>query len=140
MRESLLKNPPRYWLGKKHTPAMVAARSGPNHPCWKGGITPVKAIIRRTSEYKNWRLQVFRRDKFACQADDCDGASRTMNADHIKPFAVILAEENIFTVEQARRCTKLWDTNNGRTLCVPCHKKTPTFAGRLTHKLATNQT
>ena len=32
--------------------------------------------------------------------------------------------------EEALECTELWDLENGRTLCVPCHKLTDTYGGR----------
>ncbi len=31
-------------------------------------------------------------------------------------------ENNITSFEQALKCLKLWDINNGRTLCLNCHK------------------
>jgi len=30
----------------------------------------------------------------------------------------------VSVLEQALNCDKLWDINNGRTLCRKCHKKT----------------
>ena len=39
-----------------------------------------------------------------------------LHADHIKPFAFFPSLR--------------FDLENGRTLCVECHKKTPTFGGR----------
>ena len=31
--------------------------------------------------------------------------------------------------EQARNCDALWDMENGRTLCISCHRKTDTYGG-----------
>lgn len=127
-----LAHPQRYWLGKKQPIHAIAKRSGKNHPCWKGGITPVNTKIRCLDEYRIWRNSVYQRDNYTCQ--DC-GAKGNLNADHIIPFAIIVRDNNVQSCEDARKCEKLWDTNNGRTLCVDCHKKTPTFG-----ILATKQT
>ena len=43
-------------------------------------------------------------------------------------------EFNILTVDQALACNELWNINNGRTLCKPCHRKTDTYGYR-TRKL-----
>lgn len=72
--------------------------------------------IRQSWAYKIWRKNVFERDNFTCQncgvKNGC-GKSIYFNADHIKPFA--LYPELRFSID------------NGRTLCVDCHKKTGTY-------------
>lgn len=82
---------------------------------WKGGITPVNLAIRGSLEYKLWRESVFKRDNYTCVW--CGSKkSGTFNADHIKPFAYY---------------PKLrFSIDNGRTLCVDCHKKTYTYGNR----------
>jgi len=89
--------------------------------------------IRECFQYRQWRSDVFTRDKFTCQWCGDEGGGN-LNADHIKPFSVILQEYEITTYEQALSCAPLWNINNGRTLCKPCHKKTSTFAGRANMK------
>lgn len=91
---------------------------------WKGGITPFRQSLRALFEYTQWRTAVFKRDNFTCQW--CK-SKKNLCVDHIKPFSAILNENNIETKEQAIACKELWDTNNGRTLCHECHKKTETF-------------
>ena len=81
------------------------------HPLWKGGITPINHQIRASREYKLWRKAVFERDDFTCQR--CGERGGKLNADHIKSFA-----------EHPEIRTEL---SNGRTLCVECHKLTPTY-------------
>lgn len=78
---------------------------------WKGGVTPKNELIRKSPEYKLWRKAVFERDRYTCVW--CCKTGGTLNADHIKPFALYPALR--FAID------------NGRTLCVPCHRKTDTF-------------
>jgi hypothetical protein len=81
---------------------------------WKGGVTPTNQLIRHSTEYKQWRKSVFERDDYTCQI--CfkkEEVSGKLNADHIKPFA---------NFPELR-----FDINNGRTLCIDCHKETDTY-------------
>lgn len=105
-----------------------------NNPNWKNGlgVTPLHQSIRQMSKYKLWRFEVFKRDNFTCTW--CKDASRDINADHIKPFSQILKENQISSIEEADKCIQLWDINNGRTLCVECHKTTSTYGGRCNNK------
>ena len=91
------------------------------NPAWKGGITPMNKIIRKSREYKLWRQAVFERDDYTCiwcGKKFIKGVTgRVMiHADHIKPFA--LFPELRFAID------------NGRTLCIDCHRKTDTYGGR----------
>lgn len=78
---------------------------------WKGGVTPINKQIRSSLVYKLWREAVFKRDNWACQI--CKKRGGRLHADHIKPFAYF---PNL-----------RFDINNGRALCVECHKNTPTY-------------
>lgn len=83
---------------------------------WKGGVSPVNNLVRASKEYKLWRESVFKRDNWTCvlcNATSGKGKKVTLNADHIKPFC--------------NHIELRFDINNGRTLCVPCHKKTETY-------------
>lgn len=55
-----------------------------------------------------------------------------LEADHIKPFALILEENKIKTLKEAYGCLELWNVDNGRTLCKNCHKTTSTYGSRTT--------
>jgi hypothetical protein len=79
---------------------------------WKGGITPENVKIRHSPEYKDWRTKVFKRDDYTCQ--NCESRGYRLHADHIKPFAYF--PELRLAID------------NGRTLCVTCHQKTPTYS------------
>ncbi len=80
---------------------------GPNHWNWKGGITEENHKIRTSSEYMDWRMKVFQRDRFSCV--ECGYHGQDIVADHIQPFS--LYPDLRFEVE------------NGRTLCIPCDRK-----------------
>jgi len=84
---------------------------GKNSPSWKGGITNINSQIRKSEEYKLWRKSVFERDDYTCIW--CGKVGGILHADHIKPFS--LFPELRFAID------------NGRTLCIDCHKKTNTY-------------
>ena len=84
---------------------------GINNNMWRGGITPINEKIRKSFEYKLWREAVFKRDNYICIW--CGQKGGKLNADHIKPFAFY--PELRLAID------------NGRTLCIDCHKKTITW-------------
>ena len=124
------KNKPSGALGKKwelnHVKKSPNIRGSNNHN-WKGGKTKLSFQIRNSAEYSFWRMSVFKRDFFTCQhcgAKNKKGEKYIFDADHIYPFSKILDDYNITSIEEAISCEKLWDIENGRTLCRDCHKKT----------------
>jgi len=97
-------------------------RIGENNPNWKGGVTSLIEQIRHNFKYRQWRSDIFTRDNFTCQ--DCgDSKGGNLEAHHKKTFSSILQYYEIITIEEALKCEKLWDINNGITLCEECHKK-----------------
>lgn len=95
--------------------------SGENCHLWKGGITPENRKIRQSLEYKLWRLSVFQRDNFTCVwcgDRQTKGHKVILHADHIKPFASY--PELRFAID------------NGRTLCINCHRTTDTYGNKKT--------
>jgi hypothetical protein len=121
--ESKLKNRLSH-LGKKCSDITKAkirlANTGDKRYNWKGGITPIAKQIRNCFKYRQWRSDVFTRDDFTCQK--CNQRGGNLEAHHKKPFAKILTEYKIKTVEQAIICEELWNINNGETMCCKCHK------------------
>ena len=110
-----------------HPPPMY----GDKNPAWSGGITGISRTIRGWEKYKEWRLAVFERDNYTCQAEVCGKRGGKLEADHKKALALILLENNITSFEEALECKELWDIDNGQTLCKSCHRKTDTFGGRI---------
>jgi len=88
------------------------------------GVTALYTLIRKSAQYKEWRTRVFNRDGFRCV--EC-GRNGELHADHVRQFAIILIENDVNSIDDALKCVPLWDINNGRTLCVPCHKETATY-------------
>lgn len=101
-----------YHLSEEHRRKIGEARSGSKSNFWRGGVTPWQKKERRSIDYVNWRKSVFERDNYTCLF--CGIRGGTLNADHIKPW---IAYPDLRL-----------DIANGRTLCVPCHKQTPTYA------------
>lgn len=122
IRQRMLGN--KFMEGKKMSAETrlkksLLAKKGKDSPLWRGGSTKPNSKIRGSVEYKIWRTSVFERDNYTCQwcsARSCKGNPVVLNADHIKPFAYF--PELRFTL------------SNGRTLCVSCHKKTPTYKSK----------
>ena len=103
---------------------------GENNPNWKGGKTKLSSKIRSSAEYSYWRKEVYERDYYTCQ--NCGrrnkkGDKVIIEADHIYPFYKILDDFNITSIEESISCEKLWNIDNGRTLCRECHKKTDSY-------------
>lgn len=125
---SLVRQNPSLELRKKWSDC----RKGNKCSFWRGGITPLRTKVRSSFEYRQWRSDVYHRDDFTCQI--CDRKGVEINADHIKPFSQIMNEYKISTLEEALNCQELWDLNNGRTLCVRCHRKTNTYGSKAKDK------
>ena len=106
---------------------MSESKKGEKPYLWKGGITSLRGQIYNSRNWKKWRSDIFERDNWICQT--CNIRSKKGNlvyleAHHIKEFSEILEEYNIKTLEEALNCKKLWDINNGITLCKECHNLT----------------
>lgn len=113
--------------GKVNSPEtrrkMGTTKLGPLNPGWKGGITAEHILARNVAEYGLWHEAVLKRDNYRCVFclrkrgwDKAEKKQVKMEVDHIKPFA--LYPELRYAID------------NGRTLCVDCHKKTPTYGAR----------
>ncbi len=86
---------------------------------WKGGITKLRYAIRSSRNYRVWRKECFEREDYTCEV--CDNRGGYLEVHHVKPFALILDENKIQSLEEAKMCNELWDTENGQVLCKKCH-------------------
>lgn len=120
------------WNKGKKCPDISIRQMGDKNHSWKGWTTPLRRKIYSSLQYKEWRKEIFNRDSYVCQL--CGVKNKKMHVDHIFPFFLILEKNKIKTFDEALSCKTLWDINNGRTLCVPCHKKTPTYGNSLYNK------
>jgi hypothetical protein len=87
---------------------------GENSAFWEGGKTPLHKRIRKSAEYRLWRISVLERDGYICVW--CGQKGGNLEVDHIKPFAFF--PELRFAID------------NGRTLCKPCHETTDTYRNK----------
>lgn len=117
-KKRISKGNARYWLGKHHseeTKEKIRASL-------KGRKYPPRTVehSRNLSEaLKGRKRPDLSRALKACVF--CGVRDVPFHADHIKPFS---------------RFPELrFEVSNGRTLCIPCHKETPTYGGRLQSSL-----
>jgi len=82
-------------------------QKGEKHPRFTGAKNRERAVAISRYQYKEWRLAVYKRDRFTCR--DCGEHSRKLVAHHIK--------------EWANHPDLRYDVSNGITLCETCHDK-----------------
>lgn len=112
---------------------------------WMGGKNSVRENIKLLPKYKEWRYEIFKRDKFTCQ--NCgiksgQGKVVLFSAHHKTPFFILLKqlfkkynhlspiEDRNILIELAKNFEPFWDINNGITLCTNCHENTNNFGGK----------
>ena len=72
---------------------------------WKGGITDLKKLMRKTARFAEWRTLVFERDGYACQK--CEDKGGRLHPHHIRNF-------DSFPMLR-------FEVSNGITFCTHCH-------------------
>lgn len=99
----------------------------PDSPSWNGWYSrPFVLRLRKRKEIVLWREQILQRDSYMCT--ECQ-STEELEVDHIKPISLIIKEYNITedSLFAVIDIPELIDTNNGRTLCKSCHKKTKSY-------------
>jgi len=119
------KNNP--WYGKclplEMRKKIAEALRGERAYNWKGGVTPLLKLVRRCYKYREWSKSILRRDNYTCQI--CGRYGGRLEVDHCPVgFTKLYHHHSIESMDGALKCGALWDTNNGRTLCMRCHNKT----------------
>ena len=98
-----------------NTPKEKSARSyrqsGNRNINWRGGKCNARKLLRSTQEYKRFIRSILERDQFTCKS--CGQIGGKLHVHHIKEVA--LYPELVM------------DSHNTETLCISCHKKTPSF-------------
>ncbi len=103
---------------------------GKGSPVYKGdkAVARLRNRIAQMPEYREWHASVMKRDGYKCTVCyNIHSKSHPLEVDHIKRFLFIANEYKILTPEDSRKCKELWDVNNGRVICRPCHRTTDTY-------------
>lgn len=101
---SLIEN----WKQKTLSERKRPDSAGEKNWNWKGGISGIRNRDSVSAEYKEWRRKVFERDNYTCIFCGYD-KGHIIEADHI--------------FEYSKYPKLIYDVENGRTLCKPCHIK-----------------
>lgn len=98
-----------------------------------GGTEYIAKKISWLSKYKIWKKEIKTRDKFKCVK--C-GDNKNLNVDHYPiSLTALIKKYHIEKPQVAVRFKKFWDVDNGRTLCINCHKKTETYGKNFMQKV-----
>jgi len=87
IRQAKIKNPTKYWLGKKgiRMAPKTEFKKGNRPWNWKGGVSTEQNRIRSSVENRLWRESIFARDNWTCQKYGIKGGK--LNPHHIQNFA-----------------------------------------------------
>lgn len=136
------KPPPKAW----DNPNSKKTRFGAGQPSFfKKGLIPwnkgmdfggneyLAKRISWLSKYREWKKLIKERDKYKCVL--C-GSNKILNVDHYpKSISQLIKEYNVKKPQETKQIKEFWDINNGRTLCLGCHKKTETYGKNIMPKM-----
>lgn len=101
---------------------------GSNHPNWRNAGGRTTKPIRSMKAYKIWRLDIFKRDNYKCV--EC-GAIEKLHIHHNQNLAKIVSDIKEKNGELIFTDKRLFDVNNGKTLCIKCHREQHKKMGRI---------
>ena len=78
--------------------------------------------------------KVHKKYNYTCQI--CGKRGGKLQADHNEPYLLLFKKHNIDTYEKAIACIELWNVNNGKTLCVKCHRESDTYGSKVHNAIA----
>lgn len=138
-KKKISKNNARYWNGRKRE-SMTGKKNwnygkyGSQHTRYvENKKTSLRKAVRQSKRYYQYKLDILRRDGFSCKM--CGNKNIYLELDHYPiSFSELFEKYKIFSIEQALACEELWDINNGRILCQPCHETTDSFPKQLVGK------
>lgn len=99
------------------------AKFGNKNPNWKNGATPINRLLRKRTDYKEFRNKIFKRDNYTCKY--CGKNGIYLQIHHIKSWS---------DYPELR-----FDENNIITLCLNCHEKTNGYPKGLIGKYGNKQ-
>lgn len=99
---------------------------GEDNPNWRGGVTDLRLLIRKSKKYKEWREAVYKRDGYRSRISGCTGR---LTVHHVRPFSDILDEflglhieldpdgdDKVDLLKLALAYDLFWDLDNGITM------------------------
>lgn len=110
----------------------IGRMSGENHPNWKGGVTPLKALLREYF-HTNQVPKIAERDNYTCQ--NCGATHEILHVHHIRGFSEIVDEiidehkelnpdsehDRLELYQIIIKDDRFLDENNLITYCKYCH-------------------
>jgi hypothetical protein len=122
----------KWWVDNPHMKEIWSQKqTGSLGSNWQGGKTVESQTVRGSLKYRAWRNSVLQRDRYLCQICGLKGGWSKelkkrviLHADHIQPFSLF--------------ADLRFDLTNGRTLCLECHRLTPTWGGLTRFKIKEN--
>ena len=101
----------------------MVVEKGNNNANWKGGTSQLPHLLRTNYQYRQWRSDIFTRDNFTCKVCGDNRGGNLCAHHHPMTLLAVIIGYKIETSNQALLCEKIWDINNGVTLCEECHRK-----------------